>query len=87
MFQKVTKVKIYLFLKGIDRFNMINSNRDKDNIFIKGIKFNNKNNYYDNDDEFNEHKFATPKYDIQKLKNKKANQIKIISVKKIELPI
>ena len=78
---------LFVFKGNRNGFNMINSNRDKDNRFIKGIKFNNKNNYYDNDDEFNEHKFATPKYDIQKLKNKKANQIKIISVKKVELPI
>ena len=78
---------LFIFKGNRNGFNMINSNRDKDNRFIKGIKFKNKDNYYDNDDDFNEQKFTTPKFDIQKLINKKANQIKIISEKKIELPI
>ena len=87
---KDEKSKNLFYFKGNKTgFNMINHNNDRHIKYIKGRKYNINDNHYEKDDEENykEYKITTPKFDIEKLRNKKANEIKIISKKKIELPI
>ena len=61
---------------NISNFNMINQNKGKESKY---------NRYYDNNERLKEEKLNI--FNIQKLKKKNANEVKIIPDKKYELPI